>query len=91
MVSCEFSNPIVWDGTAPLTKQDTWNFSKMVCIGDLDFSTSSVPAYFEKQNDNFYLEKTFSLSEVIFLAVLIPAIFVFLLVKIRQFLKQKYQ
>jgi hypothetical protein len=95
MVSCEFSNCVYWDGAIKncddaIKPISNWDFSKMVCSGDLDFSTSSVPAYLEKK-DSFFIQNSFSLGEIIFLAVLIPAIFVFLLVKIREFLKNKYQ
>lgn len=95
MVSCEFSNRVLGDGSPATRKDEFFNFKNLTCSGTLDFSvvfdTSSVPVYLEKQNENFYLQKTFSLGEIVFLAVLIPAIFAFLILKIREFLKNKYQ
>lgn len=94
MINCVFSQPVKNDGVPPNLVSQNWEFSKMDCSGSFDTSTSStstLPEYLEKQNDNFYLQKTFTLGEIVFLAVLIPAIFVFLLVKIREFLKNKYQ
>lgn len=99
MLNCEFYDGVYWDNVALRMKpvdnsiktDKNWVFSKFSCFDTSTSSTSTLPEYIEKQNDNFFLQKTFSLGEIIFLAVLIPAIFVFLLVKIREFLKNKYQ
>jgi hypothetical protein len=63
----------------------------MICSGDLNFSTSSVPAYVSTTTGDFYVSKTFTYGEIMFLAVLIPAIFFILVVSIRQFLINKYK
>ena len=96
MVNCEFSNCVYWDGT--LLNCDTsvkpisnWSFSKMVCSGDLEFSTSSVPVYLEKQNETFYLNKTINYGDILLLAFCLLAGFFILVFGVRYFFKNKFK
>jgi hypothetical protein len=62
----------------------------MVCSGDLNFSTSSVPAYISTTTGDFYVQKTFDYGQVLILAFLIPAVFFILAFGIRKILIHKF-
>jgi len=98
MVNCEFQNCVYWDSDTNTTINcdnsvkpiSNWNFSKIVCSGDLNFSTSSVPAYISTTTGDFYVQKTFDYGQVLILAFLIPAVFLILAFGIRKILIHKF-
>lgn len=91
MIKCEFSNPVMNNGDVPAKTSDYWQFKNLTCDGDFSISTTSLPAYVSTTTGDFYVSKTFTYGEIIFLAFLIPVIFFILVVSIRQFLINKYK
>lgn len=92
MIHCIFNDPKDFAGDPPLTKQDAWNYAEMFCSGDLDYSTSTFPAYIEQiQNDdqNFFLQKTISYGDYLMIAFFIIFFVGFCLSGIRDFVKNR--
>jgi hypothetical protein len=85
----------MYNGQAPAKTSDNWQFKNLTCSGSLDnatsTTTSTLPVYISTTTSDFYVSKTFTYGEIIFLAFLIPVIFFILVVSIRQFLMNKYK
>jgi len=98
MLQCEFSNPVRADGnTAKNT--DNWNFKNLTCSGSLDVNststpstptTSTLPVYISTTTGDFYIQKTFTLGEIMILAFIIPAVFIISVFGIRKILTHKF-
>jgi len=93
MLQCEFSNPVKADGS-PAKNADNWNFKNLTCSGTLDNSTSTttstLPVYISTTTGDFYIQKTFTLGEIMLLSFLIPAIFIISVFGIRKILTHKF-
>ncbi len=92
MLECEFSDPKTFDGSPAETKQDFWQFSEIQCFGDLDYSTTTFPAYIERiENDdqNFFLQKTISYGDFLMIAFFIVFFVGFSIMGIRDFVKNR--
>lgn len=100
MLNCEFSEPRYWDRSAldllplddKISELDVWNFTKMDCSGDLDYSTTTFPAYIERiENDdqNFFLQKTISYGDFLMIAFFIVFFVGFSIMGIRDFVKNR--
>jgi len=95
MLTCEFSNPVKADGN-PAKNTDTWNFKNLTCSGSLDVNstsnstTSTLPVYISTTTGDFYIQKTFTLGEIMILSFLIPAIFIISVFAIRKILTHKF-
>lgn len=100
MLNCVFSEPLYFNPLSnsliPLDsdvlKTTSWAYSKMVCSGDLDYSTSTFPAYIEKistSTNDFYLEKTISYGDYLLVAFLILIFLGLTISGIREFAKNR--
>lgn len=100
MINCVFSDPVYFDPSIdeliPLDSRvletTSWNYTKMVCSGDLDYSTSTLPAYIEKistSTNEFYLEKNISYGDFLIVAFLIIFFCGLVAVFIRDFTKNR--
>jgi len=93
MITCEFSNPVKADGTTA-KNPDNWQFKNLTCSGSLDINatstTSTLPVYISTTTGDFYIQKTFTYGEIIFLAFLIPTIIFILAFGIRKILIHKF-
>jgi hypothetical protein len=95
MLSCQFSNPVKADGTTA-KNADNWNFRDLTCSGSLDNSTSTstttsnLPVYISTTTGDFYIQKTFTLGEIMLLSFLIPLILIITAFSIRQILIHKF-
>jgi len=89
MINCVFSEPIDLE---PDEKLFDWEFSKMNCVGDLDYSSSTFPAYLEKiesAENNFFLEKNISYGDFLIIAFLILIFLGLTISGIREFAKNR--
>jgi len=88
MLNCSFSESInLGDSKTP-----DWEFSKMDCVGSLDFSTSTLPAYLEKIENaekSFFLEKNISYGDFLTIAFLILIFLGLAIGGIREFAKNR--
>jgi len=93
MLNCILSDPKDFEGIAPTTEKDIWNYTKITCQGDLDFSTSTLPMYLEKiensDNKNFFLQKTISYGDFLMIAFFIIFFVGFSIIAIRDFTKNR--
>ena len=93
MINCEFSNPVKADGN-PAKNADNWQFKNLTCSGSLDINTTStnptLPVYISTTTGDFFIQKTFTYGEIIFLAFLIPTIIFILAFGIRKILIHKF-
>ena len=92
MLKCDFSEPLTFNGTPAETKQDFWQFSKIECVGDLDYSTSTLPAYLEKienADKSFFLEKNISYGDFLIISFLILIFLGLAIGGIREFAKNR--
>jgi len=93
MLICEFSNPVKADGN-PAKNTDNWNFKTLTCSGSLDDSTSTttstLPVYIATTTGDFYIQKTFTLGEIMLLSFFIPAILIITAFGIRTILTHKF-
>jgi hypothetical protein len=95
MLSCQFSTPVKADGT-PARNGDNWNFRDLTCSGSLDIpaststTTSTLPVYISTTTGDFYIQKTFTLGEIMLLSFIIPAVFIISVFGIRKILTHKF-
>jgi len=96
MLTCEFSNPVRYDGSAPQKYSDYFQFKNFSCSGSLDENststptTSTLPVYISTTTGDFYIQKTFTLGEIMILSFLIPAVFIISVFAIRKILTHKF-
>jgi hypothetical protein len=96
MLTCEFSNPVKADGTPTNNNTNPWNFKNLTCSGSLDetsssaSTTSTLPVYISTTTGDFYIQKTFTLGEIMILAFIIPAVFIISVFGIRKILTHKF-
>jgi len=100
MLNCSFSEPVYFkpsiDELMPLDdkvlKTTSWNYTKITCTGDLNYSTATLPAYLENiQNgeNNFFLEKNISYGDFLIIAFLIIIFLGLTVAGIREFAKNR--
>ena len=92
MIKCELNEPKTFDGSPAETKQDFWQFSEIKCFGDLDYSSSTFPAYLEKienSEKSFFLEKNISYGDFLTIAFLILIFLGLTIGGIREFAKNR--
>jgi len=96
MLNCEFSNPVRYDGSAPVKYSDAFQFQTMNCSGSLDvnstsnLTTSTLPVYISTTTGDFYIQKTFTLGEIMILSFIIPVILIISVIAIRKILIHKF-
>ena len=82
--NCQFFDKQTFDGSAPLSEQDYWQFSQMVCSLTLD--STDLPNYITKitipdnQDKVFYFSQTIDIGQIISLAFFIIALGVLIVV-----------
>lgn len=89
MVKCDFLEPV---DLGAFPEKPDWEFSKIECVGSLDFSTSTLPAYLEKIEDSersFFLEKNISYGDFLIVAFLIIIFLGLTIAGIREFAKNR--
>jgi len=89
MLNCSFSEPI---NLGAFPEKPDWEFSKMDCVGSLDFSTSTLPAYLEKIENaekSFFLEKNISYGDFLIISFLILIFLGLAIGGIREFAKNR--
>ena len=85
-IICEFNDPQVFDGSPPLTKQDTWNYSSMIC--ETSDATTSIKFLKNELIQNastgaeFFVEKSVSYGDFLMITFLM----IFLIFGIMKFL-----
>ena len=100
MLNCIYSEPVYWNRAelkllpldSKISELDNWNYAKMECSGDLDYSTSTFPAYLEKiesPENNFFLEKNISYGDFLIIAFLILIFLGLTVAGIREFAKNR--
>lgn len=97
MLNCIYSDCVYWDGVIKscddaVKPVSNWAFSKMVCSGDLDYSTSTFPAYLEKissSTNEFFLQKNISYGDFLIIAFLILIFLGLTISGIREFAKNR--
>ena len=94
MINCYFSEPKDYQDNAPTTEKDIWAFSKMDCVGSLDYSTSTLPVSLEKmtsqdEQKDFFLEKTISYGDFLITSFFILLILGLAVFGIRDFVKNR--
>jgi len=97
MLNCVYSNCVYWDGVIKncddaVKPISNWFFSKMECSGDLDYSTTTFPAYIEKistTTNDFYLQKTISYGDYLVVAFLILIFIGLVVAGMREFAKNR--
>ena len=89
MLNCIFSEPVDLSDNPALKD---FEFTRLNCSGDLDFSTSTLPAYLEKienSENNFFLEKNISYGDFLIIAFLILIFLGLTVAGIREFAKNR--
>jgi len=102
MLQCEFESPVYWDNDsnslvpndASLKPVGNWQFSKVKCSGDLDFSTSTFPGYMEQitsqdTQKSFFLNKQISYGDFLITSFFILLILGLAFSGIRDFAKNR--
>jgi hypothetical protein len=100
MINCEFLEPVYFnpsiDELIPLDgrilKTTSWNYTKMVCSGSLNFSTSTLPVYLEKienSENSFFLQKNITYGDFLIISFLIIIFFSITVGSIREFTKNR--
>jgi len=101
MINCDFQNCVYWDGAIIRNCDDAikpisnWSFSKMVCSGDLDASTSSIPLYISKiispdNSRSFYLNKSLSYGDILILFFIVFFLVFGIIGVIRKLITEKF-
>ena len=90
MLNCIFSEPAeLVDGSGLVIDIE---YQKMDCVGSLDFSTSTLPAYLEKIENaekSFFLEKNVSYGDFLIISFLILIFLGLAIGGIREFAKNR--
>jgi len=89
MLKCDFLEPV---NLSQFPDEPDWAFSKMDCVGDLDYSTSTFPAYLEKIENaekSFFLEKNVSYGDFLIISFLILIFLGLAIGGIREFAKNR--
>jgi len=86
MLNCTLDTPLRYDGTAPKNYNDAFSFSHLTCTGDLETTQN----YIATTTGDFYISKVLTYGDVLFLAFLIPTLFILLTFAIRQILMHKF-
>jgi len=100
MLNCIYSDPVYWDRAAldllpldsKISELDNWNYRKMECSGNLDYSTTTFPAYVEKissSTNEFFLEKNISYGDFLIIVFLILIFLGLTIGGIREFAKNR--
>ena len=89
MIKCDFLEPV---NLGLFPDKPDWAFSKMECVGDLDYSSSTFPAYLERienAGNSFFLEKNISYGDFLVIAFLILILIGLSVAGIRDFTKNR--